>query len=53
MLCVVEKKKDMQASKILSSIYPSYGVNPTVGAVLEILGVKRKWENEACESLNG
>jgi hypothetical protein len=41
--CVPSKNNILeQASKILSHISPFYGVNPSVGAVLEIFSVKER-----------
>jgi hypothetical protein len=42
----------VQASKILSAIFPLYGlIHSSVGAVLRGSQGKRKWENITCKSV--
>jgi hypothetical protein len=40
-VCVFKEQYTVQASKILSTISPLYGINKSFSAVLEILSVKK------------
>jgi hypothetical protein len=43
----------VQGSKILPTISPFYGLNPSISrrCVGDILSESKKWENETCESV--